>query len=279
MGEIRCPERRLRVVALEPGSEPPTLPADGVAALVVSMSGKAPPGARALSWEELDRWLAAQGDGYDPEGRTGFLIQQFRAFLPEAGITYFAGFDPADLDGVGGAFAQVSQFYQGAGALFERLSSGLSGRLSEVRQARPEDLLAGYCYRDYTGGRLGAANFLRIAIHLGAGQLQIACWLAGESSRRLREALLADGPLLAGLRGLEPGPLLWLWSAESERQIPLDELEPDQVAGLEWERYTVAVQVGHPLAELAGAGLVERIDGWVAALLSQLAPVLGGVLH
>ncbi|MFZ5817689.1 MAG: hypothetical protein ACOY93_20740 [Bacillota bacterium] len=269
------------MAAVEPGGEPPATPEDGVPTLVVNMTGKGLPGQRALSWEQLDRWLGEAVDRYDPESRTGFLVRQFRAYLPEVGIAYFAGFAAEELEEVAGAFARVSRFYQQTGELFERLGGALPGGLAEVRQARPEDLLAGYAYRDYAGDGLGAANFLRVALHLGSAELQTACWLGagGEAHGRLRTALLTDSPLLAALRAAEPEVLLRLWSPAGEVGLPLHEIEPGQVAGLDWAGYTVAVQVSRPFADLAGEGLVERIGGWASTLLEQLAPLLTGVVH
>lgn len=280
-GEIRSAHRRVRLAALEPGGAFQPGPEAGVTTLVISMTGKAPPGMMGLSWEQVDRWLAGVAQRYDPESRTGFLLRQFRAYLPEVGIAYFAGFDRAQLAGAPGALAQLTGFYRQAGSLFERLGAALPQGLAEVRQARPEDLLAGYCYRDYSGAALGVENFLRIALHLGPAELQIACWVGagGESHGRLRAALQTESTLLASLREVEPELLLWLWSPEGEQRIPLHELEPDLVAGPDWERYTVALQVGRPFAELAGEGLVEQIGDWVGEMLEPLRPVLTDVVH
>jgi hypothetical protein len=281
VGEIRSPHRRVRLVALEPGGEVEPPPPDGTPTVVVSTTGNAPPGLTGLSWEQLDRWLAGVAERYDPESRTRFLIQQFRDYLPEVGIAYFAGFAAARLAGVPASFAELSAFYREAGDLFERLGAVLPEAFSEVRAARPEDLLAGYCYRDYAGVGLGSANFLRVALHLGPAELQIACWLGagGEAHGRLRTALLAQSPLVAALKEMEPEPLLWLWSPTGEQRIPAHELEPSLVTGLDWEAYTVALQVGYPFRALAGEGLVVRIGGWVEGLLERLSPVLGGVVH
>lgn len=276
-GEIRSPHRRVRLAALGPGGELPPTPADGLPTITVSMAGTAPPGQAGLSWEQLDRWLATVAERYDPESRTGFLIHQFRAFLPEVGIAYFAGFDPDRLQAVPGAFVQLSGFYQESREFFERLGGVLPDGLAEVRQARPEDLLAGYCYRDYTGAGLGAENFLRVALHLAPAELQTSCWLGagGEAHLRLQTALLDESDLLAALRGVEPEILLWLWSPGGERRIPLHELEPGQVAGLDWGSYTVALQVSRPFVDLSGEGLMERLAAWVRQLLEPLEPVLG----
>ncbi len=238
-------------------------------------------GAAVLSWEQVDRWLAAEAERYDPESRTGFLIRQFRSYLPEAGITYFTGFDAARLAGLPEAFADLTGFLQSAAELFDRLGPALPAGVGEVRQARPEDLLAGYLYRDYAGGPLGAGNFLRIAFHLAQGELQLACWLGvgGAAHGQLRAALMAGDERTAGLRAMEPAPLLWLWSAEGEQQIPLADLDRETAGEVTWDRYTVAVQVGYSFTELGGDGLVERIGRWLLSLREALGSVLTGVVH
>ncbi|MFZ5826083.1 MAG: hypothetical protein ACOY94_17445 [Bacillota bacterium] len=280
-GEIRSPHRRVRVAAVEPGGEFQPGPDGGVSTLVISMTGKAPPGLVGLSWEQVDRWLAGVAERYDPESRTGFLLRQFRAYLPEVGIAYFAGFRSEQLERAPEALTQLTGFYREAGSLFDRLGTALPEGLAEVRQARPEDLLVGFCYRDYSGVSLGAENFLRIALHLGPAELQTACWFGpgGDGHTRLKAALQAESPVLTALRSMEPEPLLWLWSPQGEQRIPLHEIEPGQVAGLDWDRYTVALQTSRPFAELAGEGLVERVAGWVSEMLEPLRPVLTGVVH
>lgn len=277
-GEIRSPRQRLRILATGPGIPPPALKDDGVPTLVISPTGRAPAGAVGLSWEQLDRWLAERAGQYDPETRTGYLLRQFRQYLPELGITYFAGFDADRLAVLPDAHRQLEQFYREAAELFERLPGALPAGFAQLRFARPEDLLAGYCYRDYAGDPLGDGNFLRLAFHVPSGELQISCWFSpeGEAHGRLRAALKAGAESLSST---EPAPLLWLWSPTDERRMPLPEFDPEKVTDADWPAYVVAVQVGYPFAQLGGSGLTERIGGWVQSLLDRLRPVLSGVVH
>lgn len=282
-GEIRTAHRRVRLAALGPGARPPTLADAEVEALVISPSGEAPPPAHGLSWEQVDRWLASLEERYDPEGRTGYLLRQFRAFLPAVGITYFAGFDLARLAALPAAHAQVNGFWPEAAAFFQQLGPELAARcggVAEIRQARAEDLLAGYCYRDYAGPGLGEVQFLRVALQIAQGQLQVTCWIGppGAAQQRLRQGLLAPvglGPLLE----LGGAPLLWLWSPEGERHLPLAGLAPTQVESVDWSAYQAGVQVNHPATFLAGEGVVGRVAAAAGDLLKALAPVLAGVVH
>jgi len=280
-GEVRTPHWRGLLLAVGPSGDGATVLPVGLPTLLISPTGRPVHGAETLSWEQVDRWLAAEAERYGPESRTGFLIRQFRAFLPEVGIAYFAGFAPALLEGVGQAFGTISQFLATAGELFERLGPALPAGLREVRQARPEDLVAGLQYRDYAGGVLGGESFWRIAFHLGRGELQLACWLAagGAAHGRLRAAALQADERWTGLQSMEPPLLLRLWSPAGEQQIPAAEIDPEAAGQIAWDQFTVALQVAYPLHLLGGEGLVERIGDWSGDLLERLAPLLAGTVH
>lgn len=284
VAELGSSQRRIWLAAVEPGGEPPAMEAAGVEPLVISMAAPGNhglPEAHWLSWERLDRWLEQMADRYDGETRTGFLLRQFRAYLPEAGITYFTGFSAEHLTGAPDALRALIGFYRTADELFDRLGGGPGNRFTQLRRSRPEDLLAGFCFRDYASLHLGSEDFLRIALHLESARLQVACWLGpgGAAHHRLYQ-LLKEVPLpLTALAAIEPEPVLWLWSTDEERQLNLRAFEPGQLAGLEWGRYTAAILVNHPFTTLAGEGLVERIHGWILALIEGLRPVLSGVVH
>jgi len=284
VGEIRLPGRRVLVAATAPGQEPPAPTREGTDVLVVGGIASASPGSpevRPLSWERLDRWLAELSEQYDPESRTGFLLRQFRAFLPEAGITYFPGFGPELLDAAPRAHRDLAAFFRLAEELFSLLQTGVAAGWPLLRTARAEDLLAGFCFRDYAGAGKDAANFVRIALNLEASELQIAVWLepGGRAHQRLRTALAEGGKLADALRSLAPEPVLWLWSAEDDRKIPAAEVDASLAETVDWDAYTVAVQVSRPFADLAGEGLPDRIAQWVEELLRIMAPVLTDVLH
>lgn len=285
VAELRSSDgRRIWLAAVEPGGKPPQVNGTGVEHLVISMTApalSAGPGAHGLTWERVDRWLEQMADRYDEETRTGFLLRQFRAFLPEAGITYFSGFAEEQLAAAPGALRTLNDLYRTADDLFERLGSGPENRFSEIRRSRPEDLLAGYCFRDYAGLDLASEDFLRVALHLETSHLQVAFWLGtgGPSHRRLLQMLQEEPLPLTTLLEIEPVPLLWLWSPEEEQQVPLRAIEPGQLAGLDWNRYAAAIQVNRPFSALGGEGLVERIHGWIRELVEGLHPVLSGVLH
>lgn len=283
-GEIHLGDRRIWLVAVAPGEEPPALPPGRAEPLVISPglpAGREGDAVHRLSWERLDRWLGELAERYDADTRTGFLLRQFRAYLPEAGITYFRGFDPDMLDRAPRAFRDLTAFHRRVEELFEQIGTGFAAAWPLLRTARPQDLLAGYWFRDYAGAGQGADDFVRIALHLGAGELQIAVWLApgGSAHARLRTALAADGGLAGALCALAPSPVLRLWSAADEKHIPVGELDASLIETVDWEAYTVAVQIARPLTELAGGGLPERLAGWTQELLDALAPVLTDVLH
>lgn len=289
-GEIRLGDRRIRVAAVAPGEPPPEFPPGTAEGLLVGGPAPAGPGGlpgaeegepvRRLSWERLDRWLEEAAAVHDPDTRTGFLIRQFRAYLPEAGITWFRGFDAEELDRAPRAFRELSAFHRRVGELFEQVGSGFAASWPLLRTARPEDLLAGYWFRDYAVGS-GGGDFLRVALDLGAGELQIALWFepGGGAHGRLQLALAEEGGLSRALARLTPPPVLRLWSAADERHIPVGDLDPSRIHAVDWEAYTAAVQVARPLTDLAGEGLLDRLAGWTRALLDALAPVLSEVVH
>lgn len=287
-GSLAAPGFRLLLTATPPGQPPrfPPLPEGPGGALAITQAGQAPTGVAGLSWEQVDRWLATLEAESDPNSRTGFLLRQFRAFLPEVGVAYFAGFDPSLLRAAPSAHAELTRFYQQAGQFLDLLTPALGALregLAPARQAGPPELLAGYCYRDLAGPGLGAAAFLRTALHLPDQELQLALWLlpgaGGEAHSRLRELLVSDRPFLARLADLQPAGLLWLWAPSGEHRLSLASLQPEQVAHLPWAQYQAGVQQSLPLTELEGHGLVDRTVAAAAGLLDRLAPALAPVLH
>ncbi len=282
-GMISAPHCRLAVMAQAPGepwSPPPVAPDT----IVITHDARPPLGAHAMTWEDLDRWLGSLEERYDAQHRTGFLLRQFREYLKEAGLEYFPGFHEADLAAAPLALSELNEFYTLAGTFFERLAPALSATFpgaAEVRQSRAEDLLAGYCYRDYGGAPFTPAGFLRAAFHLPESQWQVALWLApGDGAHgRLRTALLESPPFLAGLRALEGEPLLWLWSQNDERKLPLDDEAAEAIASAEWTQYQVGVQLSSPFAQLAGEGSVRKVTQRCEALMGALAPVLATTVH
>lgn len=252
--------------------------------LAVTLAGKAKPGTHVLSWEQLDRWLGSLEERYDVETRTGFLIRQFRTFLPEMGIEYFAGFTRDQLTGAPGALGSLSEFYQVADSFFDRFGPALAAvyeGAAQARDSRPEDLLAGYCYRDYAGPSFTPAAFLRIAFHLPEQQFQLSFWVAPgtEQHGRLREGVLGDTDLVAQLAGLEEEPLLWLWSTGGEQKLPLEDWQPGRLEALDWSQYQAGIQRSRPFEDLSGEGLVERVIQMAEGLCGALLPVLTTVLH
>ncbi len=269
-------------------AEAPAAPAPDGETLAITLAGRPPGAAHHLTWEQVDRWLAGQAGAYDPDSRTGFLIEQFRAFLADAGIEYFAGFEPKTVEQAPDGLAALTAFYGTADRFFERLEPALAAvraGLAQERESRPEDLLGGYCYRDYTGGPLGPDSFLRIAFHLPQEELQVSCWTlppeqgGSPGHARLREALAGEDYLLPRLQALGDHPLLWLWSPEEEHRTPLDELEPDAVERLPWSGRYAAVQRSLPFDQLTREGLVDRTAQMADELLEALLPVMTGVLH
>lgn len=311
-GAIAGPDFRLNLIAQAPGAQiPASVPGAGGETLVITLAGRPPEGARAMSWEQVDRWLAGAAERYDPESRTGFLVRQFRDFLRASGVEYFAGFSAEMLASAPDAQAELQRFYHEAGQFFDRLGPTLAGLgapaaggetalagllgvapapgLAEVRRSRAEDQLAGYLYRDYTGALLGATGFLRVAIHLPQREMQLAIWLApgpaggADPHARLRSALAEDPAFLAGLLGLagegDGDGLLWLWGQGGERKLPLDEVGADALSDLDWGQYQAGIQLGYALEGMAGEGLVQQVATRVEALLGALAPVTTSALH
>lgn len=284
-GLLAGPDFQITVSAQQPGEpwDAATLRELPGVPLAITLTGKAPPGVHALSWEQVDRWLAAAAAKYDPQSRTGFLIEQFRAVLPELGIEYFAGFDADLLDRTPQAQITLSRFYQIAALFFERFAAILAAvraGAAEIRQARPEELLAGYCYRDYSDAALGGSGFLRVAFNLPEARVETACWLTpGDAHSRLRELLGTSAAFRGALTALEEQPLLWLWSPGGEQKLPLETLDPDALDGLDWGQYTVGVQVGLPFEHFPAEDLTGRVAGLVEGLAGTLAPVVTGVVH
>jgi len=286
-GAILLPGLRLTVAAQAPGER---FDAEGLAGapgipLAVTVTGKASQGVRALSWEQLDRWLRAATEQYGPEGRTGFLVRQFREYLPQVGIELFAGFEAGLLTEAPEALTVLGQFFQTAERFFDRLVPALSAAyegMARLRTARSDDLLAGYCYSDFGGPPCGPGGFLRVALRLPQRELQTSLWVVpggGDSHARLFEALTDDGSLLTALQRLEASPLLWLWSAGDERRLPLDDLSPDDLQELDWPQYHAAIQVSLPFDALAGEALLGRSAAQAGDLLEALAPVLTKTFH
>lgn len=285
-GILATPHFRLGLAAQAPGEplDPGALGDLPATPLAISLAGTAPPGGQGLTWEQVDRWLAQAADQYSPDSRTGFLISQFRALLPEMGIAYFAGFDQQVLQEAPGALATLGRFYQTAEQFFERFGPALGARrqgAAQVRQARSEELLTGYCYRDYSDPDLAPGSFLRCAFSLPESALQCAVWLppGDDALGRLQEHLLEDAAFLEGLRALEGAPLLWLWSAAGERKISLEEFQPDDLAGTDLKQFSTGIQVGMDFGALPGENLAGRVTERLQAILDALAPVLTTLLH
>lgn len=285
MGLISGPDFQVAVAAQHPAEawEPAAvLNLPGVP-LAISLTGTAPPGAHGLSWEQVDRWLAAAAEQYDHESRTGFLIEQFRAVLPELGIEYFAGFDQELLAAAPEAQATLTRFHQVAGQFFDRVTAAVGAvrmGAAQIRQARPEEILAGYGYRDYSDPVLGPTAFLRVALNLANARLESACWLTpGGAHSRLYELLTTSPAFRGALAGLEQEPVLWLWSAAGEQKLPLDTFDPDSLADLAWGQYHAGLQVSLPFAEFPAEDLTGRAASLVTSLTTALAPVVSSVVH
>lgn len=287
-GVITAPGLRVTVITQAPGErwDPQAAAGLGDTVLAVTLGARAPEGVHGLTWERVDRWLATAAEQYDPESRTGFLVRQFRAYLAELGIEYFAGFSPEQLEGAAGAFAGFNHFHQTADRFFQRFAAALAaGRegAAQVRQSRAEDLLTGYFYRDYGGAPFGPAGFLRLAFHVPEQELQLSFWVVPgvgtDVHERLREALTDNPGFVNLLQGLEEKPLLWLWSPGGDRKLPLADLRPAALADIEWGQYQVGIQRSAPFDRLAGEGLVERVGELMEELLGALAPVLNPQLH
>lgn len=277
------PNFGLRVVAQAPG-EPP-LPEEATPGTVaITLTGAAPPGAAGLSWEQVDRWLTSAADRYDPETRTGFLVRQFQEYLREAGIAYFAGFDPHLLDQVGPALATLGQFFATADGFMDGLGTALANLrpgLAEVRRSRAEDLLASFVYRDFAGPALGGGGFLRLALHASQQEWHLAFWAApGEAAHaRLRAAVLAGGGGLEALQRLGGEPRLWLWSPESEVILSMEDLPAESPPDLDWGRYQVAFQQRFALSDLTEPGSVPRVLNAAQHLLDAILPLVAEPIH
>ncbi|HYF93714.1 MAG TPA: hypothetical protein VD969_15980 [Symbiobacteriaceae bacterium] len=284
-GLITAPGLEIAVAAQQPGEawDPAPLLTVPAVPLTISLAGTAPPGAHGLSWEQVDRWLAEAAARYDPESRTGFLIEQFRAVLPELGIAYFEGFEPDQLTAAPEAHATLNKFYETADRFFDQLAPALAAArpgAAQVRQARPEELLAGYCYRDYSDPALGATGFLRVALNLPEQQLQAVCWLMpGSAHSRLGDLLTGDPGVRGALARLEHHPLLWLWSPAEEKKLALDPLDPEQLEALDWSQFHAGVQVGLPFDQFPAEDLAGRVAALTEAVSAALAPAFSAVIH
>jgi hypothetical protein len=279
-GAIHSPHFRLTVAAPAPGEpfDVGTLAGEPGTALAITLAGQAPPGAHGLSWEQVDRWLAGEQERYNPESRTGFLIRQFRAVLPEWGVEYFAGFQADLLDQAPQALTTLTRFLQAGAQFFDRLGPALAAvreGATAIRQARPEEQLAGYFYRDFSDPQAGPGNFQRVAFHLPEGHLHLIYWLVpagNEAHARLRDLLLRNEPFREALAELEQAPLLWLWSGSGELKIPLADLRPADLQEVDWPQHHVGLQVAVPFTDLPGEDLVGRVTARVQALFEALAP-------
>jgi hypothetical protein len=285
-GLLTTPHFRLGLAAQAPGEplDPALLGELPATPLVISLTGTAPPGCRGLSWEQVDRWLAQAADQYSPDSRTGFLIGQFRGLLPELGIAYFAGFDQQVLQVAPEALAAVTRFYQTAEQFFERFGPTLGALRqgsAQLRQARPEELLAGYCYRDYSDPNLAAGGFLRCAFSLPEASLQCAVWLAPgtDAPGRLQQRLQDDSAFLQRLQALEGAPALWLWSASGERKIPLDGFQAEDLADIDLVQYSTGLQVGMPFTALPGENLAGQAAERLQSIMEALEPALTTLVH
>lgn len=277
------PNFGLRVIAQAPG-EPP-LPEEAASGTVaITLTGAAPPGAAALSWEQVDRWLTSAAERYDPESRTGFLVRQFQEYLREAGIAYFAGFDPHLLEQVGPAFGTLGHFFATAEGLMDSFGTALAtvrNGLAEVRRSRAEDLLASFVYRDYAGPSLGGGGFLRLALHASQQEWHLAFWTApGEVAHaRLRATVLAGGGGLEALQRLGGEPRLWLWSPENEVILSMEDLPAESPPDLDWGRYQAAVQQRFALSDLTQPGSVPRVLAAAQHLLDAVLPLVAEPIH
>lgn len=229
----------------------------------------------ALTWEQVDRWLEQQEGAHPPETRTGFLLSQFREFLPAAGIAYFAGFDRDDLSRSAQVLATLQRLAEQADQFFAHLEPILRGawpNLREVRGARPEDLLAGYLYRDYTLPDWGEGAFLRGALHLGQQSLEIAFWLSATAQTDGPHARMAAAasevlPRLAAVDELT----IRLWRVGNEQQLSPAEAP---AAAIDWSAYQIGFQVTRGFETLPHHGLPAWTAERASAILDALAPIL-----
>lgn len=228
-----------------------------------------------LSWEQVDRWLEQSSEEYPADSRTAFLIDQFRNFLPSAGLTYFGGFDPEDLSQSSRALGTLQRLTDRTAQFFGHLEPVLREawpELVQARAARPEDLLAGYLYRDYTLTNWGSGAFLRVAVNLGREVLEVSCWLTATGEQEDAHARLRQEPaeVLSRLSRLD-GLLVRLWQVGGEQQIPVTDVDP---AAVNWGENQVGFQVEIAFAEAGAGGLVERVVEMAEAISAGLGPVL-----
>lgn len=226
----------------------------------------------ARTWEQVDRWLEQEADNYPPDTRTGFLLEQFREFLPAVGLTYFTGFDPDDLAASATALTTLQRLVEQADQFFAHLEPVLGSLwpgLEAARSARPEDILSGYLYRDFTCSDWGEGAFLRGALHLGQRSLDVGFWLAGPGGPHARLAGAAEAifPRLAAVEGL----VVRLWRVGGEEQIPALEAA---AAAIDWSQYQVGFQVSLGFDTLQPAGLTAQTAEWARQIVEALAPVL-----
>jgi hypothetical protein len=293
VGLITTPHFRLALAAETPGEplDPDSLGQAPGTPLAITLARQAPPGGPALTWEQVDRWLATAAGQYASETRTGFLIGQFRALLPEVGIAYFAGFDPGLLEQAPSALDTLGRYLQAADQFFDRFGPALAAvreGVAQLRLAQPAELLSGYSYRDYSDPTVGANGFLRAALHVPEQQLQLAVWLVPGGSpapggadphARLADLLRTDPAFVHTLQGLEPSPLLWLWAPTGEHKLPLDETPTEELAALDLTGKHVSLQVGLPFADLPGEDPVGRAVQRLQSLLEALGLALNNLLH
>lgn len=291
MAEVVAP-RRWRLLLLSRAPVAPWDPAWVLRASEVARAGPEPgavvvvaPGARRppqgqeqvilFSWEQVDRWLEESAEAYPADSRTTFLIEQFRHFLPSAGLTYFPGFDPEDLSRSSRALGTLQRLSDRTAQLFDNLEPMLREEwpeLAQSRAARPEDLLAGYLYRDYVGREWGDGTFLRLAVNLGREALEVSFWLTAtgqqdDAHTRMGQAAAEVMPRLAHLEGM----MIRLWQVGGEQQIPAGELDP---ASVDWAENQIGLQAEIGFAEAGHDGLVERVVEMATSLVAALEPVL-----
>ncbi|MGE5672962.1 MAG: hypothetical protein ACM3XM_03625 [Mycobacterium leprae] len=291
-GLISGPDFSVLVTAQAPGQEiPPPSPGvpDDRQRVVVSVTGKAPPGASGLSWGQVERILAQAAERHGAESRTGFLVRQFQDYLRSIGIESFPGFTNADLMQAPEALVTLTRFRRSSEGFFRQLSLSLATEhegMAELRQSGPTEFLTGYCYRDYGSPRLGHASFLRTAIHLPLQAMQISLWFTGqpdEAARaeqsQLRELLIHDQELLDHLRQLEHDPLLWLWSPAEERQIPLADLTAGTLEAIHWNQFQVCIQRSIPFPQLSDDAIVALTTAMAGELITLLGPAFSPVIH
>jgi len=265
--------------------QPAPLPPAGQSVLVITL-GRPPKTAHGLTWEQVDRWIEKGVARFDAETRTGFLLRQFQSFLRAAGIEHFAGFPTNQTTGASAAHRLLTDFHATTDNFFERLLPAVHEQvgprpgtsLAELRRSRPEDLLAGYTYRDYPLTSAGQGSFLRVAVNLADSELQLSCWLEVGTKwhRLLHHALTAE----TGVPNLPPDTMLRLWSQTEERQISIRHLPMvTPIPEAEWNQFKAGLQFGLPLDFLTGDDLIGRLLAQVEHLTSTLDSLSPGTLH